>query len=86
LISELIAANLIHRQGREVRVVTKAFAAQLVGADPTSMDSDSPTLARHNASTSAGILSAGLPHNIPEFLRRTTLWEVNVTRNSGESL
>src|SRR5688500_11201236 len=31
LVSELIAMNLVHDQGREVRLVTSAFAAQLVG-------------------------------------------------------
>jgi hypothetical protein len=36
LISELIAANRLHGRGREVQLVTKAFAAQLVGRDPAS--------------------------------------------------
>jgi hypothetical protein len=35
LVSELIATNRLHDQGRDVELVTKAFAAQLVGPDPT---------------------------------------------------
>lgn len=31
LVSELIAMNLLHDQGREVQLITNAFAAQLVG-------------------------------------------------------
>jgi hypothetical protein len=31
LVSELIATNLLHDQGREVQLITNAFAAQLVG-------------------------------------------------------
>jgi len=31
LVSELIATNLLHDQGREVQILTNAFAAQLVG-------------------------------------------------------
>ncbi|HMG11914.1 MAG TPA: hypothetical protein VK571_01960 [Gemmatimonadaceae bacterium] len=37
LVSELIATNRLHDQGRDVQLVTKAFAAQLVGPDPTSV-------------------------------------------------
>lgn len=37
LVSELIATNLLHSQGREVRLVTNAFAAQLVGPDSASI-------------------------------------------------
>jgi hypothetical protein len=37
LVSELIAANRLHDQGRDVQLVTKAFAARLVGADPSSI-------------------------------------------------
>jgi hypothetical protein len=37
LVSELIATNRLHDQGRDVELVTKAFAARLVGSDPSSM-------------------------------------------------
>jgi hypothetical protein len=37
LVSELIATNRLHNQGRDVQLVTKAFVAQLVGPDPTSV-------------------------------------------------
>jgi hypothetical protein len=37
LVSELIATNLLHDRGREVRLVTKAFASQLVGPEPGSV-------------------------------------------------
>jgi hypothetical protein len=33
LVSELIATNLVHDRGREVRLVTKAFASELVGPE-----------------------------------------------------
>jgi hypothetical protein len=36
LISELIATNRLHDHGRDVGLVTKAFAAWLVGSDPAS--------------------------------------------------
>ena len=37
LVSELIATNILHDRGREVRLVTKAFASQLVGPEPGSV-------------------------------------------------
>jgi hypothetical protein len=37
LVSELIATNLLHDRGREVRLVTKAFFTQLVGPEPGSV-------------------------------------------------
>ena len=37
LVSELIATNRLHDQRRDVELVTKAFAARLVGSDPSSM-------------------------------------------------
>jgi hypothetical protein len=37
LVSELIATNLLHDQGRVVELVTKSFAAQLVGPGSSSM-------------------------------------------------
>jgi hypothetical protein len=36
LVSELIATNLLHDRGRSVQLVTKAFAAQLIGSDSNS--------------------------------------------------
>jgi hypothetical protein len=37
LVSELIATNLLHGQGRAVQLVTKAFASQLAGPEPNSV-------------------------------------------------
>jgi hypothetical protein len=37
LVSELIATNLLHDRGREVRLVTKTFTTQLVGPEPSSV-------------------------------------------------
>ena len=37
LVSEMILATLLHRRGRDVQVVTKAFASHLVGAEPNAM-------------------------------------------------
>ena len=37
LVSELIATNLVHGQGREVQIVTKTYTSQLVGSEPNSV-------------------------------------------------